>query len=156
MTHRPRRLVAICPLLVLVVVACLPDTVGTNTSPGSVTPAPTTRPTPSGPTPVPTFVAPTPTPGPTFFTYTVVRGDTLIKIAKRYKTTDRSIALWNRATYPSLDPQSEKYRPNRIEIGWMLALIPGHVVDEQNLPDDTPVPDTTPDAEESPSPTATP
>ena len=152
MTDRPRRLIAICPLVVLIVAACLPDAVGPNAashSPGQ--PTPTTRPTPSGPTLVPTFVPPTPTPGPTFFTYVVVRGDTLIKIAKRYKTTDRSIAFWNRGTYPSLNPQSSKYQPNRIEIGWVLALIPGHVVDEQNLPDDTPVPDSTPDADPSPS-----
>jgi LysM domain-containing protein len=152
MTDRLRRLVAICPLVVLLAAACLPDTLGSSSSPAAPATA-TTRPTPSGPTPVPTFVAPTPTPGPTFFTYVVVRGDTLIKIAKRFKTTDRSIAFWNRGTYPSLDPQSEKYRPNRIEIGWTFVLIPGQIVDEQNLPDETPVPDTTPDAEASPSAT---
>ena len=154
MTIRPRRLIAICPLVVLVAAACLPDAVGPNASGSLRPPTPSARPTPSGPTPIPTFVAPTPTPGPTFFTYVVVRGDTLIKIAKRFKTTDRSIAFWNRGTYPSLDPQSDKYRPNRIEIGWTFVLLPGQIVDEQNLPDDTPVPDSTPD-EESPSPTPT-
>jgi hypothetical protein len=152
MTDRSRRLIAICPLVVLLAAACLPDTIGSGSSPGAQLGTPTTPPTPSGPTPVPSFVPPTPTPGPTFFTYVVARGDTLIRIAKRYKTTDRSIAFWNRATYPSLDPHSNKYQPNRIEIGWMLALIPGHVVDEQNLPEDTPVPDSTPDAQPSPSP----
>jgi LysM domain-containing protein len=153
MTDRRRRLIALCSLVVLVAVACLPDTVGSSTSPGAVAATPTIRPTPSGPTPVPTFLPPTPTPGPSFVTYVVVRGDSLLKIAKRFKTTDRSIGFWNRATYPSLDPQSEKYRPNRIEIGWKLVLIPGTVVDEQNLPDETLVPDTTPDPEESPSAT---
>ena len=140
-----------CLFLTLVVAACLPDAVGPNASSGSPAPTPTTRPTPSGPTPVPTFVPPTPTPGPTFLTYVVARGDSLIKIANRFKTTDRSIGFWNRATYPSLDPQSDKYRPNRIEIGWILLLIPGAIVDEQNLPDETPEPEETLEPEETAS-----
>ena len=37
--------------------------------------------------------------------YKVVSGDSLDKIAKKFKTSARSIAYWNRATYPSLDPE---------------------------------------------------
>ena len=49
-------------------------------------------------------------------------------------TTARSIAYWNRATYPSLDPESGSYRPNDIKVGWTLALIPKPEVDPENLP----------------------
>ena len=65
------------------------------------------EPTPAGPTPTPSFVRPTPTPLPAFFVYTVVRGDTLTKIAKLNGTDGRSIAYWNRLAYPSLDPDSD-------------------------------------------------
>ena len=74
------------------------------------------------PTPVPT---PTPKPLPTPIVYTVKAGDNLLTIAKRFKTTGRSIAYWNRAAYPSLDPESPKYDPNRIEVGWKLTITPG-------------------------------
>jgi hypothetical protein len=67
-----------------------------------------------------------------------------------YGTTARSIAYWNRARYPSLDPDSSAYEPNRIEVGWILQLIPTEVVDEDELPDPTPSPDAG-----SPSPVAT-
>jgi peptidoglycan/xylan/chitin deacetylase (PgdA/CDA1 family) len=104
---------------------------------------------PSGPSvsPSPTFVRPTLSPSPTFRTYVVVRGDTLTSIARQFRTTPRSIAFWNRATYPSLDPLSEDYDPNRIDIGWTLALIPGSTIDEDDLPSPSP---------DSPSPTAPP
>ena len=77
---------------------------------------------------------PTPTPAPTFLIYTVRTGDTLEKIAKRYKTTVRSISYWNRVTYPSLDPDSSKYKPNDIKVGWALQIIPNKDVDPENLP----------------------
>ena len=77
---------------------------------------------------------PTPTPAPTFATYTVRRQDTLITLARRFETTPESLAYWNRARYPSLDPDSPAYRPNRIEVGWQLSYIPGAVVDPENLP----------------------
>jgi peptidoglycan/xylan/chitin deacetylase (PgdA/CDA1 family) len=67
--------------------------------------------------------------------YTVASGDTLSSIARRFSTTARSIAFWNRTTYPSLDPESDGYAPDRIRIGWVLQVIPGAVVDEEELPD---------------------
>ena len=66
--------------------------------------------------------------------YTVVSGDSLGAIAKRFKTTARSIAYWNRATYPSLDPESGSYRPDDLKVGWVLLVIPNAEVDPENLP----------------------
>lgn len=88
-----------------------------------------------GPTPgaSPSFTRPTPTPEPSPISYTVGAGDTLTSIARRFATTARSIAFWNRARYPSLDPESGDYAPDRIEIGWRLTIIPGLVVDETEL-----------------------
>jgi peptidoglycan/xylan/chitin deacetylase (PgdA/CDA1 family) len=151
MTDRRRLPVALFLLLAIVATACLPNAVGPSGSPGPRTPVPTGRPSPSGPTPEPSFVPPTPTPMPTFRTYVVVRHDKLTSIARTFDTTARSIAYWNRATYPSLDPESEAYSPNRIEIGWSLVLMPGVVVDPQTLPDQTPLP-----ASPRPDPTTAP
>ncbi len=81
----------------------------------------------------PSFTRPTPTPEPSPTWYTVVAGDTLTSIARRFATTARSIAFWNRARYPTLDPQSPGYAPDRIEVGWRLTIIPGVVVDETEL-----------------------
>jgi peptidoglycan/xylan/chitin deacetylase (PgdA/CDA1 family) len=64
----------------------------------------------------------------------VRRGDTLIALATRFSTTPESLAYWNRARYPSLDPESPGYRPERIDAGWQLVYIPGEVVDPENLP----------------------
>ena len=61
-------------------------------------------------------------------------GDTLASIAAAYDTTPRSIAFWNRVTYPTLDPQSAAYAPDRIAVGWTLRIWPGTEVDEANLP----------------------
>jgi hypothetical protein len=94
----------------------------------------------SGPTPVPTFVRPTPTPAPTFTAYVVKSGDNLNTIAHRYGTTARSIAFWNRGTYPSLDPEAAGYRPDVVRLGWTLVLIPNVKFDEQTLPGPTPNP----------------
>ena len=77
---------------------------------------------------------PTPTPAPTFATYRVRRGDTLDQLAKRFGTTPESLAYWNRARYPSLDPESPAYRPDRIEVGWRLLYLRDSVVDPENLP----------------------
>ena len=96
-------------------------------------PAGTPSPSPSAPGPGRPF-RPTPTPAPTFATWTVRRGDTLIALARRFETTPESLAYWNRARYPSLDPDSPAYRPDLIEVGWQLAYIPGAVVDPENLP----------------------
>jgi peptidoglycan/xylan/chitin deacetylase (PgdA/CDA1 family) len=90
------------------------------------------------PTPLPTFVRPTPTPEPTFFAYVVRAGDSLNSIADRFRTSARSIAWWNRGSYPNLDPQSAAYEPDHIEPGWVLVLIPGVTVDDANPPTPSP------------------
>ena len=67
------------------------------------------------PAPSPTFVRPTPTPLPTFTSYTVASGDSLNTIAHKFRTTARSLAWWNRGTYPTLDPRVRgvRTRPHR-------------------------------------------
>lgn len=132
----PACLVAVSAVLVA---GCLPNgTRGTVPagSTGSLGAVPTSTPTPAptGPTPKPSFVRPTPTPAPTFLVYTVATGDSLNTIAHKFGTTARSIAYWNRATYPSLDPESAGYRPNTVRIGWTLMIIPHVVFDEESLP----------------------
>jgi hypothetical protein len=90
----------------------------------------------------------------------VVRGDTLVQIARRFHTSGRSIAYWNRATYPSLDPESAAYRPDLLQAGWVLQIMPG--LEYVPPPDDgesgvevTPVPSDNEEYEpESPSPGA--
>ena len=76
-------------------------------------------------TPSPTPGSPTLTPAPTFLLHTVVRGDTLTLLARKYDTTGRSIAYWNRAQYPSLDPESAGYQPDNLKRGWVLRVMPG-------------------------------
>lgn len=121
--------------IALILVACVPEPTNRVVGSGAgAAPTATPVPTPAGPTPTPSFVRPTPTPQPTFLVYRVVKGDNLDSIAKRFGTSRRSIAYWNRATYPSLDPESSTYRPNYIALGWMLLLIPHHEVDPENLP----------------------
>ena len=146
---RRRAMTGTLVLLIAVIGGCLPPasrgpgagvsaaSVGAEQSPASLAP-----PARSGPTPRPSFVAPTPTPAPTFAAYTVRTGDTLISIARAFRTAARSIAYWNRVTYPSLDPDSSGYRPNRLEIGWRLFLIPGVILaDDEAPPDPTEQPD---------------
>jgi hypothetical protein len=119
----------------LLLVACVPDPAprpGESVTP--VPPTPTPVPTPAGPTPTPSFVRPTPTPQPTFLVYTVHSGDTLDLIARKHGTSVLSIAYWNRVAYPTLDPESAGYKPNFLGVGWTLRLIPGSVVDPENLP----------------------
>ncbi len=130
------RIRRLAPLLLVVALgACLPagtrGTGGRNGAGPGGAPAVSLAPTPGGPTPTPTFVAPTPTPAPTFAVYVVAAGDSLNTIARKYATTGRSIAFWNRATYPSLDPDSAGYAPGRLQVGWTLRLIPGLVYDEE-------------------------
>ena len=84
--------------------------------------------------PSPTFIRPTPTPLPTFLVYVVRSGDTLSSIAQAFGTKAQSVAYWNRATYPSLDPDSSRYAPNAIQVGWLLQLIPNAEVDPEDLP----------------------
>lgn len=93
----------------------------------------------------------TPAPTPAFTSYTVVPGDTLGSIADRHATTWQSILYWNRATYPSLDPDDPSYDPNLIRVGWMLLLLPGVVIDfDAPLP--TPAPTPAPTAEPTSAP----
>ena len=125
--------------IAVIVMACLPEPANRQT-PIAVAATPTPLPTPAGPTPTPSFVRPTPTPEPSFFAYTVVRADTLSSIAKRFGTSARSIAYWNRARYPTLDPESGSYRPDDIKVGWTLLLIPHKEVDPENLPTLPPTP----------------
>ncbi len=122
--HRPAALgpVALVALACLVVLGgCLPTSVRPTPAP---VPTPVPTPTPA-PTPSPTPGPPTPTPAPSFLVYTVVRGDTLVGIARRHQTSGRSIAYWNRARYPSLDPESAAYRPDLLQAGWVLQILPG-------------------------------
>jgi hypothetical protein len=129
----PGGVLALVGLLALA--GCLPSgtrgtaTHGAGVVPGSSTAAASIA--PSGPPASPSFVPPTPTPAPTFAVYTVARGDNLNSIAKKYATTARSLAFWNRATYPSLDPEAAGYAPNRLQVGWTLRLVPGLVYDEE-------------------------
>jgi hypothetical protein len=130
----------LAPLIILTAVAaagCLPsgtrgDRAGPFGSGESGSPAPSASPES---TPRPTLGRPTPTPEPTFLAYVVKKGDSLNSIAHKFKTTARSIAFWNRATYPSLDPESAKYRPDLLKLGWTLLVRPNDVVDEQELPE---------------------
>ena len=131
-----RRIIGALTVAVLLA-ACVPEPTNRPSPSGAgsaATPTPTAVPTPAGPTPTLSFIRPTPTPRPTFFVYTVVSGDNLVTIARRYGTTGTSIAYWNRVTYPSLDPESNKYRPNHLVVGWTLMLIPNVEVDPENLP----------------------
>ena len=124
-SHRGHRRIAGLALIVGLVVAlagCLPSTIARPTDP----PPPTARPTPTpDPTPTPTPPPPTPTPAPTFAIYTIRRGDTLTSIARRFKTDGRSIAYWNRDRYATLYPESSRYAPDRIKVGWDLRIMPG-------------------------------
>jgi hypothetical protein len=143
--HSSRVRLAVTLLAVLAGLAlagCIPTAAGSNSpADGSGPPAsPSPVPAPTGPTPIPSFARPTPTPGPTFLVYVVKTGDSLERIADQFGTTGRSIAYWNRGTYPSLDPEAPSYKPNLIRIGWILVLIPNVVVDEQTLPQPTPNP----------------
>ncbi len=123
--------------------ACLPARTGSGSdgpsfaSSSQVSASPPATEPPSGPPGPRSFIPPTPTPAPTFLVYVVVAGDNLNIIARHFGTTARSIAFWNRATYPSLDPLSSGYRPDIVRIGWTLLVVPNLVFDEQNLPGDT-------------------
>lgn len=117
-------------------VGCVPTPAVASRSPGSPTAnAPTPESTPAGPTPTPSFIRPTPTPLPTFLVYVVQPGDSLEGIGDRFGTSGRSIAQWNRFSYPSLDPLSDEYEPDRIVVGWTLRLIPGLEYDPEELPE---------------------
>lgn len=94
--------------------------------------SPLASPTPSA---VPTQ---TPVASPAVIEYLVKRGDTLTSIARRFSTSPQSIGYWNRAAYPTLDPDSTKYDPNKVEVGWRLLITPGVVLDEAPEPSGSP------------------
>ena len=122
--ERAARIAVVAAALAAVALAgCLPASIRPTPVPPP-TPSPTAAPT-APPTPTPTPAEPTPTPGPSFTLHTVRRGDTLTSIARRYGTSGRSIAYWNRDQYPSLDPESADYDPNDLERGWVLRVLPG-------------------------------
>jgi hypothetical protein len=142
----------------VVVVGCIPAGLGragsTSTAGPSAGPSAasaTAGPTPAGPSARPSFVRPTPTPLPTFLAYVVKAGDTLTSIARAHRTTARSIAFWNRAQHPSLDPDSPTYSPDRIEVGWVLLLVPDIELDPEDLPPD-PAASPSPEASQEASP----
>ena len=129
--------------------ACVPQPAGRPTRPPAavsshVPAAAPPSPTPATPSPSLTFSRPTATPQPSFFVYRVRSGDTITSIARKHDTTERSIGYWNRDTYPSLDPDSSRYNPNDIRVGWRLLMIPGAEVDPDEI---TPAP-TVPSASE--------
>jgi len=133
--RRPGRLLAaLVPAVVAaggLLAACAVP--GASGLPASPSPAERAAASPSASAPSRPF-RPTPTPAPTFALYAVRRGDTLIELAARFETTPESLAYWNRARYPSLDPESPSFRPDRIEVGWELVYLPGAVVDPEDLP----------------------
>lgn len=141
MTRRLSWLATAGMAVVVLLGACIPTGARVPTrSPTSAEPSASIAiaspsPSPSGPSTRPSFIYPTPTPLPTFFIYQVRPGDTLTSIARAHGTTGRSIAFWNRARYPSLDPDSSTYSPNRIEVGWELLLIPDVELDPEELPE---------------------
>lgn len=141
MTERLGWLAAAGITLVVLIGACIP-TGSRFPTPAATVPvaggsgafaSPPPSPSPWGPSARPSFIYPTPTPLPTFFIYQVRPGDTLTSIAREHRTTARSISFWNRGRYPSLDPDSATYSPNRIEVGWELLLIPDVEVDPEEL-----------------------
>ena len=134
---RTCRLLALTSVVWLATACAVPGTAGTPDMPSpftaTVAPSASATPAPSASGPSRPF-RPTPAPAPTFATWLVRQGDTLSALARRFETTPESLAYWNRARYPSLDPDSPAYRPDRIEAGWQLTYLPGLVVDPENLP----------------------
>lgn len=147
--RHPRLAFLLLACLLPATVACVPNPAApgqSGTGGGIPSPSVTTpEPTLAGPTPIPSFIRPTPTPLPTFLVYVVAPGDSLEGIGDRFGTSGRSIAWWNRFTYPSLDPLSDDYEPDRIVVGWTLRLVPGLEYDAEEFgePSDAPTSDPT-------------
>jgi hypothetical protein len=118
-------------LVASLVAACLPAPGGQGPELSPIAPSPASTPGPTGPT---RPFRPTRAPAPTFAVHVVQPGETLIALAERFETTPESLAYWNRARYPSLDPDGPGYRPDRIQAGWELTYLPGRVVDPEDLP----------------------
>ena len=124
-------------LALLLVMACVPQPAGRRTAPPIAASAVVTQPpasaSPPSPSPSLTFSRPSATPRPTFLAYRVRSGDTITSIARKHDTTERSIGYWNRDEHPTLDPESSRYNPNDIRVGWTLLLIPGGAVDPDEI-----------------------
>ena len=137
--RRPLGIASATSFLVLLIgMACVPQPAGRRTAPPIAATASgvTLRPasaSPPGPSPSLTFSRPTATPQPTFLAYRVRSGDTITSIAKKHNTTARSLGYWNRDTHPTLNPDSSRYNPNDIRVGWTLLLIPGVEVDPDEI-----------------------
>ena len=128
-------------LVAFVVGACGP--VGIFDVPGDMPGAASPTISPPTATPRQTVSLPTLSPAPSFQLYTVQRGDSLLSIAKRFRTTVLSLSYWNRERYASLDPDAPGYAPGRIETGWLIQLIPGTEADPEDFlpePSDTATP----------------
>ena len=119
---RRRRRFAAALAVALAASGCLPTSIRPTPVPQQTVPPATSAP-PATPSPTPG--PPTPTPGPSFAAYKVVLGDSLTSVAKKFHTSPRSLAYWNRAKYPTLDPESAKYAPDSLKAGWVLQVIPG-------------------------------
>jgi LysM repeat protein len=78
--------------------------------------APSNPPAPPKSSPAPAGTQPAPV-APTGRTYTVVRGDTLSKIAQRYHTTVARLVDLNKGRYPSLAKNAR-----HIHVGWVLTV----------------------------------
>jgi peptidoglycan/xylan/chitin deacetylase (PgdA/CDA1 family) len=70
----------------------------------------------------------------------VAKGDTLFHIAAVNTTTWQSIVFWNKDRIPSLDPADPAYDPNRLDVGWVLLVVPGVIVAYEPVPGGTPKP----------------
>lgn len=130
---------------ILAVTACDLSVREPSATPPSLAPVPSASASPS-------FVRPTPMPQATFMVYVVASGDTLSSIADTFGTSAQSLAYWNRATYPSLDPDSSNYDPNTIQAGWTLVLLPFAEVDPEDLPPPSEAPSESEYVSESASP----
>lgn len=137
LSPRPR-LIGLCLSLAVVLGAC------TQASPSGVatqTPAQTHQPTPAETateTPPPE-TSPTESPAASVTLYTVVPGDTLASIARRFATSVGQLQAWNQAHYPSLASD-----PGTLLAGWELVVA--------GEPGVTPLP--TPTSAASPPPVA--
>jgi len=140
-TNRSVRALVAATLVTLLVAGC--QLLGTADSPGASSEAASAAPSASAPTPTPrqTVSLPEATPLPAFTLYAVRGGDSLLSIAARFGTSPLSLSYWNRDRYPTLDPDTTTYAPDRIEVGWRLRLIPGVEVDPEDflpLPSESP------------------
>jgi len=144
------RILATLLASVLLVAACQLATPTASPAPTEVA---TTSPTATASPPASAVSSPSPSPSPNesaFVSHSVVAGDTLFGIARAYDSTWQSIVFWNKDRYASLDPDDPSYDPGRIEIGWVLLVQPGVVVQYEPGPGAT----ARPTAE--PTPTAPP